>query len=75
MSAEVINLRQARKARQRAARQRQAETNREKHGRSKIDRDRAAREAQARTRHLDGHWLEPPQPADDDARDPERDKP
>jgi len=36
--ADVINLKQARKARDRDAKLRQAETNRREHGRSKADR-------------------------------------
>ncbi len=50
--AEIINLRQARKARDRAAREAQAEENRAKSGRPKADRTlAAAKDELARRRH------------------------
>lgn len=56
--AEVINLCQARKARDRQAAQAQAAANRARFGRTKAEKAAdAAREEQAR-RHLDGHRLE-----------------
>ena len=60
MSADVINLRQARKLREREARRRQAEENRVKHGRKKAEREQAEKEAKAKAELLDGHWLGQP---------------
>lgn len=52
--AEVINLRLARKARQRSAAQREAETNRALHGETKAQREQRAAEAERTRRTLDG---------------------
>lgn len=57
--AEVINLRQARKARDRQVAQAQAAANRARFGRTKAEKAADhAREEQAR-RHLDAHRLDP----------------
>ncbi|GJD47924.1 hypothetical protein OPKNFCMD_0637 [Methylobacterium crusticola] len=62
--AEIINLRQARKARERAARDRDAAENRAAFGRSKPAKTRAeTREALDAARH-EGHRLERPDPAE-----------
>ena len=58
MSADVINLRQARKRREREAGRKQADENRVKHGRKKVEREHAEREAKAQAELLDGHWLD-----------------
>jgi hypothetical protein len=55
--AEVINLRQARKARDRQAAQAQAAANRARFGRTKAEKAADAAREEAR-RHLDGHRLE-----------------
>ena len=58
--AELVNLRLARKRRQRAEKERQAEENRARHGRAKaeIKAEAAGRERAAAA--LDGHRREPP---------------
>ncbi|MFT5506975.1 MAG: hypothetical protein ACI89J_000038 [Hyphomicrobiaceae bacterium] len=79
MSADVINLRQARKQREREARVKQAEENRVKHGRKKVEREQTERQAKTQAELLDGHWLDQPaenspgHAADDDGTD--QDKP
>lgn len=58
MSAEIVNLRQARKAKARAERQAKADANRRKHGRTKAERaaeDDARKRAE---RRLDGLELD-----------------
>ena len=62
MTSKVVNLRQARKQRERAARRREAEANRQHYGRTRAEREQAARDAEAKARHLDGHWLDRPGP-------------
>lgn len=58
MSGQIVNLRQARKRRDRQNREAEAERNRFEYGRSKSERDLAhARNEKAR-RDLDGGWLE-----------------
>ena len=52
--AETINLRQARKARDKAAREREAAVNRAAHGRTKAERERDAAAEALRRRLLDG---------------------
>lgn len=66
MTAEIINLRQARKARARAAREAQADENRAKFGLSKAERQQLAMETDRAVRHLDGARLERPSPPIDD---------
>ena len=59
MSAEIVNLRKARKVKERAEKERLAAENRVVHGRSKADRERDA-DAKARVRReLDGARREP----------------
>jgi len=52
--AEIINLRQARKAKQRDAAARQAATNRSQHGETKGEKLRRQQEADRLTRTVDG---------------------
>jgi len=54
MTAEIINLRQARKARARAAKDAQADENRARFGLSKAERRQLAMETDRAVRHLDG---------------------
>ncbi len=54
MSADIVNLRQARKARARAESVRQADENRVRFGRKKADRRREAAELDLAARRLDG---------------------
>lgn len=54
MTAEIINLRQVRKARERSRKEARAEENRTKFGQSKAERQRLSAEAEHATRHLDG---------------------
>lgn len=55
MSAEIVNLRKARKARDRAADEKRAEENRIKFGRTKAERQKIVAEEAAAARHLDAH--------------------
>ncbi|GAA4771719.1 DUF4169 family protein [Novosphingobium ginsenosidimutans] len=57
--ADVINLRLARKARDRSDKQRQAEANRARHGASKAERTRVTAEAERAARLLDGKRRDP----------------
>jgi hypothetical protein len=57
--AEIVNLRQARKRKQRADKDQQAAENRAKHGRTKGEKQRAAAEAERDRRHLDQAKLTP----------------
>lgn len=72
MTSDIVNLRQARKAKARAASDKRAEENRAKFGRTKRERrDEAANEA-LRTARLQAHEREAAssdtgKPADDDA--------
>ena len=52
--AEIVNLRLARKARERAAREAEAQANRARHGRSKAEREVQSRDAARDARKLDG---------------------
>ncbi|TCR61828.1 DUF4169 family protein [Bosea sp. BK604] len=61
--AEIINLRRARKQRDRAAAEKQAEQNRISFGRSKAERSLTEAERKKATRTLEGHRLST---ADDD---------
>lgn len=54
MTAEIINLRRARKAKARQTAEAQAAENRVRFGRSKADREHAAREAELAERRIDG---------------------
>ena len=57
MSGDVVNLRRARKARDRVQREAVAAANRVEHGRSRIEREVTAVEAARGERLLDGHRL------------------
>ena len=54
----VVNLRQARKARQRRYKEAEAEANRASYGRSKAERRESERERAADSRRHAGHQLE-----------------
>ena len=54
MTAEIINLRQARKAKARAEKERRAEENRRKFGRPKQERERAEAESLLEAECLEG---------------------
>jgi hypothetical protein len=58
MNAEIVNLRKARKARDRVAKEKQAEENRAKFGRSKAERERAETDNANAVRRLDAHRRE-----------------
>lgn len=62
--AEIINLRQARKARRRAADETRAADNRVLHGRTKAERGRSEQEAAFVERRAEGHRLVPTVPAE-----------
>jgi hypothetical protein len=55
--AEIINLRQARKAQARAQKEKVAETNRALHGRTKSEKQAEKRATDKVARHLDDHKL------------------
>lgn len=57
MSAEIVNLRQARKQKTRKERERAAEDNRRKFGRTKAEKLTAKREREDLERRVDGHRL------------------
>lgn len=57
--AQIINLRQARKARKRGEAEQQAAENRAKYGRTKAQKASDRREAEQRATELDGKRLEP----------------
>ena len=63
--AEVVNLRQARKRRDRAERETEAEANRIKHGLGKAEKTLATARREQDARKLEGHRLEPGPGADD----------
>ena len=69
MSGEVVNLRRARKARDRAAATDTAAANRAKHGRTKAEREAGTAELARGERLLDGHLRDTPglAPRDGDA--------
>lgn len=58
MSAEVVNLRQARKARRREEDEQRAAANRARFGRTRAERDAGAAEASRAARALDGARIE-----------------
>ena len=58
MSAEVVNLRQARKVRRREEDERHAAANRARFGRTKAEREAGAAEASRAARILDGARIE-----------------
>jgi len=57
MPADIINLRQARKARERAEHERQAAKNRARYGKSKAERKKDAGESAIAKRRHEGHRL------------------
>ena len=66
MSAEIINLRQARKQKNRRDKEKTAEDNRLKFGRSKAERDAARRNRQELEHQVDGHRLKDGKPSEED---------
>lgn len=64
MSADIINLRQARKHKARAEAETRAAVNRAKFGLSKAERQSAKSRGDIASRKLDGHKLVPPKPGD-----------
>lgn len=57
MTADVVNLRQARKTKTRAVHAAEGDANRAKHGRTRHERELVTREAEIVARRLDGHRL------------------
>ncbi|HYD15963.1 MAG TPA: DUF4169 family protein [Hyphomicrobium sp.] len=55
MTAEIVNLRKARKARDRVAKEKRAEENRVKFGRTKAERERLEANKEITVRRLDAH--------------------
>lgn len=70
--ADIVNLRQARKARARAEAARTAEANRAKYGRTKAEKQASRREEDARVRRLEGARREA-NPTAPDAHPPRQD--
>ncbi len=62
---EIVNLRQARKRRDRDEKRRKADENAAKHGRAKADRERHDALTNLERRRLDGHRREDPEPEDE----------
>lgn len=56
--AEVVNLRQARKRKQRALKEEQAEANRIRHGLSKSEREAATKEQSDHKKFVEQHQLD-----------------
>ncbi|MEM9632173.1 MAG: DUF4169 family protein [Pseudomonadota bacterium] len=69
MSAEIINLRQVRKQKQRQDKDKAAEDNRRKFGRTKAEREAARRRRDELESHVDGHRLETDDGPDGDKPD------
>lgn len=67
MSAEIINLRMARKQKQRQDKDKAAEDNRRKYGRSKAEREAARKRREDLESHVDGHRLDTDATPGDDA--------
>ncbi len=55
MPADIVNIRKARKVRDRAAREKRATENRSKFGRTKAEREHAEAQEAIEARRLDGH--------------------
>lgn len=55
MAAEIVNLRKARKARDRVVKEKRAEENRVRFGRTKAERTQAKAESEIALRRLDAH--------------------
>jgi hypothetical protein len=64
MSADVINLRRARKHKARAAKEQQAAENRVRHGRTKADKETVRRETDLQQARHDAHIVANPSPGD-----------
>lgn len=58
MAAEIVNLRRARKSRDRAEAGKRADENRARHGRTKLEKHAERDEAERTRRTLDNHRLE-----------------
>jgi hypothetical protein len=71
MSAEIINLRMARKQKKREDKDKTAEDNRRKYGRSKAERDAARQRRETLEAHVDGHLLGKRDGLDAEHSDPE----
>jgi len=67
VTADIVNLRRARKTRDRARKEAEAEANRAKFGRTRSERSMEKAERDQLTRHLDGTRLVPTHPAAGDA--------
>ena len=70
MSGDVVNLRRARKARDRAAAKAEADARAARHGASRVERLKAEAEAAALRRTLDGARREPRSPETRSATSP-----
>jgi len=66
MTAKIINLKQARKQRQRAEKAKASATAREKFGRSKAEKQSDKLDSQKSVSHLDGHKLDDQNDKNDD---------
>ena len=66
MSAEIVNLRQVRKQKQRAEKEKRAEDNRRSFGRSKAERDAARQRREELEKVVDSHRLPSAHPPSDD---------
>ncbi|WP_269580922.1 DUF4169 family protein [Roseibium sp. Sym1] len=66
MSAEIINLRMARKHKQRQDKDKAAEDNRRKFGRTKAEREAARKRREDLEHHVDGHKLGQDDPSGND---------
>jgi len=73
MSAKIINLRRARKAKARAQAGAEAAENRAKHGRGKAEREAGDKVKSLTQRRLDAHRRSEPGPATDKATDTDDD--
>lgn len=58
MPADIVNLREARKAKVRAGKEKQAEENRRVHGMTRAERDKLADARRRMEKHLRGHKRE-----------------
>ncbi|HMN85363.1 MAG TPA: DUF4169 family protein [Bauldia sp.] len=59
MAADIVNLRRARKERDRAAREEEAAANRRRFGRTRAEKEKEAAERDQAARLIDGHRREP----------------
>jgi hypothetical protein len=58
MAADIVNLRQVRKAKARSDREKVAEANRRLHGMTKAEREKAADDRRRLDQHVEGHRRE-----------------